>query len=106
MLIIYKLFKSTKMDKETFKQNAKNTVDEIFDAIERIQEKATIVEGEAKVRFEQNLLELKERKKDLQDKYDKLGNTSEEKWEEVKNAFSSASESFKEGFKKITSLIK
>ena len=94
------------MDKEIFKQNAKKTIDEIYNAIERIQEKATIVEGEARVRFEQNLVELKAMKKDLQAKYDKLGNTSEEKWEEVKNAFSSASESFKEGFKKLTSIIK
>jgi len=99
-------FKSTKMDKETFKQNAKKSIDEIFDAIERIQEKASIVEGEAKVRFEQTLVELQAKKKELQTKYDKLDNASEEKWEEVKNAFSSASESFKEGFKKITSLIK
>ena len=94
------------MDKETFKQNAKKSIDEIFDAIDRVQERANTVEGEAKVRFEQNLIELKAKKKDLQAKYDKLGNTSEEKWEEVKNAFSSASDSFKEGFKKITSLIK
>jgi len=94
------------MDKETFKQNAKKSIDEIFDAIDRVQERANTVEGEAKVRFEQNLIELKAKKKDLQAKYDKLGNTSEERWEEVKNAFSSASDSFKEGFKKITSLIK
>jgi len=94
------------MDKETFKQNAKNSIDEIFDAIERIQERATIVEGEAKIRFEQNLIELKAMKKDIQTKYNKLDNASEEKWEEVKNAFSDAAESFKEGFKKITSIIK
>ena len=94
------------MDKETFKQNAKNTIDEIYDAIERIQEKATIVEGEAKVRFEQNIVELKDKMNELQAKYNKLDNASDEKWEEVKNAFSSASESFKEGFKKITSIIK
>jgi len=94
------------MDKETFKQNAKNSIDEIFDAIERIQERATLVEGEAKVRFEKNLDELKSMKQDIQAKYSKLDNASEEKWEEVKNAFSAAAESFKEGFKKITSIIK
>ena len=94
------------MDKETFKQNAKKSIDEIFDAIDRVQERANTVEGEAKVRFEQNLIELKAKKKDLQAKYDKLGNTSEERWEEVKNAFSSASESFKDGIKKIKSIIK
>ena len=94
------------MDKETFRQNAKSTLDEIFDAIERIQEKANKIEGEAKDSFEKNLIELKALKKDVQAKYDKLEYSSEEKWEEVKNAFSSASDSFKEGFKKITSVIK
>ena len=94
------------MDRETFKQNAKNSIDEIFDAIERIQERANVVQGEAKVRFEQNLVELKAKMNDLQARYNKLDNASDEKWEEVKNAFSSASESFKDGFKKITSIIK
>ena len=94
------------MDKETFKQNAKNSIDEIFDAIERIQEKANKIEGEAKDSFEKNLIELKALKKDVQAKYDKLEYSSEEKWEEVKNAFSSASESFKDGIKKIKSIIK
>ena len=94
------------MDKETFKQNAKNTIDEIYNAIERIQGKATKVEGEAKDNFEKNLLELRALKKDVKAKYDKLEYSSEEKWEEVKNAFSSASDSFKEGFNKIRSIIK
>jgi len=94
------------MDKETFRQNAKSTLDEIFDAIERIQEKANKIEGEAKDSFEKNLIELKALKKDVQAKYDKLEYSSEEKWEEVKNAFSSASESFKDGIKKIKSIIK
>jgi len=48
-------------------------------------------------------LELK--KVDLETKYAALENASEEKWEEVKNAFSSASVSFKEGFVKIASFF-
>ena len=94
------------MDKETFKQNAKNGIDEIFDAIERVQERATIVGEEAKVRFNETLVELREKKKDVQAKYDDLESTSDEKWEEVKGAFSLAFDSFKDGLKKITSIIK
>ena len=94
------------MDKETFKQNAKNGIDEIFDAIERVQERATIVGEEAKVRFNETLVELREKKKDVQAKYDELESSSDEKWEEVKGAFSSAFDSFKDGLKKITSIIK
>jgi predicted nuclease with TOPRIM domain len=94
------------MDKETFKQNAKNGIDEIFDAIERVQERANVVGVEAKARFNETLFELREKKKDVQAKYDELESTSDEKWEEVKGAFSSAFDSFKEGLKKITSIIK
>jgi len=94
------------MDKETFKQNAKNGIDEIFDAIERVQERANIVGEEAKARFNETLVELREKKKDVQAKYDELKSTSDEKWEEVKGTFSSAFDSFKEGLKKITSIIK
>jgi hypothetical protein len=96
------------MDKETFKQNAKNGIDEIFDAIERVQERATVVgeEAKAKVRFNETLVELREKKKDVQAKYDELESSSDEKWEEVKGAFSSAFDSFKDGLKKITSIIK
>jgi hypothetical protein len=94
------------MDKETFKKNAKNGIDEIFDAIERVQERATVVGEEAKVRFNETLVELREKKKDVQAKYDELESSSDEKWEEVKGAFSSAFDSFKDGLKKITSIIK
>jgi hypothetical protein len=94
------------MDKETFKQNAKNGIDEIFDAIERVQERANVVGEEARIRFNETLVELREKKKDIQAKYDELEDSSDEKWEEVKGAFSSAFDSFKEGLKKITSIIK
>jgi len=94
------------MDKETFKQNAKKGIDEVFEAIDRVQERANVVEDEAKIKLNERLVELKAKKEELQAKYHELDTTSEERWEEVKTAFSSAFDSFKEGFKKITSVIK
>src|ERR1035437_5815759 len=90
LLFDVETFKSTKMDKETFKQNAKNGIDEIFDAIDRVQERANIVGEEARVKFNERLIELKAKKEEVQAKYNELDSTSEEKWEEVKAAFSSA----------------
>jgi chromosome segregation ATPase len=48
---------------------------------------------------------LETKKADLQSKYNDLINAKDEKWEEMKNAFSSAADSFKEGFSKISSLF-
>ena len=94
------------MDKETFKRNAKNSIDEIFAEIHKLQEKAKRAEGVTKAKYEEKVVDLKSKMKDLQAKYDALENATEEKWEDVKKAFSSASDSIKEGLKKVTSVFK
>ncbi|MFC2087197.1 hypothetical protein ACFLSA_03420 [Bacteroidota bacterium] len=48
---------------------------------------------------------MKTQKNHLQAKYNELINASEEKWDEVKSAFSSATDSFKDEFSKIASLL-
>ncbi|TLP72866.1 hypothetical protein [Maribacter sp. ACAM166] len=63
------------------------------------------VQGDAISKYEESLKELESKKTALEGKYTELENTSEEKWDEVKNAFSLASESFKEGWNKIISLF-
>jgi hypothetical protein len=94
------------MDKEKFKNKAKDSIDEIFAKIDELEVKKDKAIGEAKIEYEEKLAELKTKKIELQAKYDKLVEATEENWEEVKVAFSSASESFKEGFSKIASLFK
>jgi uncharacterized protein YukE len=94
------------MDRETFKNNAKKNIDEIFAKIDELEAKKDEATGEAKAEYQEKLLELKAKKEELQAKYNKLVNASEENWEEVKNTFSSAAESFNEGFSKIGKLFK
>jgi hypothetical protein len=94
------------MDKENFKNKAKQSIDDIFAKIDELEAKKDKAIGEAKIEYEKRILELKSKKVELQAKYNKLVNASDENWEEVKNAFSSASDSFKEGFSKIASLFK
>ena len=94
------------MDRETFKQNAKKSLDEIYADIRNLQEKAKKAEGVAKAKYEEKVADLKSKMKDLQPKYDALATATEEKWEEVKKAFSSALVSIKEGINKLTSVFK
>ena len=94
------------MDKETFRQNAKKSIDGIYDELHRLQEKAKKAEGATKAMYEEKVAILKSKMKDLQPKYDALGNATEETWESVKKTFSSALVSIKEGLNKITSVFK
>ena len=94
------------MDRENFKNKAKESIDEIFAKIDALEEQKEKAIGNAKAEYEQKLSELSAKKDELQAKYDQLVATSEENWEEVKEAFSAASESFKDGFSKIASIFK
>ncbi|SDB92828.1 sll1863 family stress response protein [Williamwhitmania taraxaci] len=94
------------MDKQTFKENAKKSIDDIFAKIEELEAKNENFKERSKIEYDENLAELKAKRDELQAKYRELENATEEKWDEVKIAFSSASESFKEGFSKITALFK
>ena len=94
------------MDRENFKNKAKESIDDIFTKIDELEAKKDLAIGKAKAEYEEKLVELKSKKDELVAKYDSLLAASEENWEEVKGAFSSATESFKEGFLKIASLFK
>ncbi|MDA3892372.1 MAG: hypothetical protein PF517_11975 [Salinivirgaceae bacterium] len=93
------------MNKENFKNKAKKSIDDIFAKIDALEAKNDKVKGDAKAEYEENLSNLKAKKKELQAKYDGLDSASDEKWEEVKSTFSSATDSFKEGFSKIATLF-
>ncbi len=94
------------MDKEKFKNSAKQSIDEIFATIDELEAKKNKAVGDVKAEYEARIAELKMKKNELQVKYNKLVDSTEENWEEVKDAFSSAADSFKEGFSKIASLFK
>ncbi len=93
------------MKKQEYQQEAKNFIDDVFAKIDELETKKDKIVGEAKFEYEKKIIMLKSKEKDLQEKYDDLINASDDKWEEVKSAFSSATDSFKEGLSKIKSLF-
>lgn len=93
------------MNREEFKAKANQRIDEISAKINELKAKRASVKEASKDKYEESIKELETRKADLQSKYQDLLHASDEKWEEVKSAFSSAADSFKEGFSKIASLF-
>ncbi len=94
------------MDKQAFKQKAKQSIDHLFTKIDELEAKKEQAQGDAKMAYENTIKEMKTRKKELQAKYDELSTATDEKWEEVKMAFSAATDSFQEGLGKIATLVR
>ena len=93
------------MEREEFKQKAKQSIDDIFARIDQLEGKMDQAKADAKVKYKEEIKELKKKKADLQSKYDKLEDAVEDKWEEVKNAFTESAGSFKAGFSRLGKLF-
>jgi chromosome segregation ATPase len=94
------------MEREEFKQKAKQSIDDLFNRIEKLEAKMDKAKADAKLKYKAELDELKLKKADMQSKYDKLENAVEEKWEEVKNAFIESAPDFKNGFSRLGKIFK
>jgi predicted nucleic acid-binding Zn-ribbon protein len=93
------------MNREEFKANAKKSIDNIFAKIDELDAKKDKAKAETRGKYEEHLAALKAQREDLMAKYNNLSEASGEKWEETKDAFSAAAESFKTGFDKIKSIF-
>ncbi|MFO7526916.1 MAG: hypothetical protein R6W68_15790 [Ignavibacteriaceae bacterium] len=87
------------------KEKVKTRIDEIDDQIRVWEAKIENVKAEAKVEYKEKMAALKAKRNDIKAKYDEFADASDHKWEETKDVFSEASESFKEGFSKLKTLF-
>jgi len=94
------------MDREEFKKKAMQSLNEIFARIDELDAKKDKVKANVKAEYEEKLSRLKTQKANLQQKYEKLTDASEEKWEEVKDGFNNATKSLNEGFSELLSMFK
>ena len=89
------------MEREEFKEKAKQSIDDLFVQIEKLEAKMKKAKADAKVKYKTEIDELKQKKAEMQNVLDKVENAVEDKWEEVKAAFSESAPSFKEGFARL-----
>jgi chromosome segregation ATPase len=94
------------MNKEEFKARAKQKIDEFSAKINELKAERAAAKEDSKSDYDEALKELESKKSELDNKYTELENAADDKWEEVKATFLSASNSFEEGFSKLKPLFK
>ncbi len=93
------------MDTNLFKENAKKMIDNFFMQIDELDAKKDLAKAQAKVELTELINKLKSKKFELQEKYKTLEKSGEEKWDEASKDFSKSADYFKEGIKKISSML-
>jgi phage host-nuclease inhibitor protein Gam len=94
------------MEREEFKQKAKESIDDLFAEIEKLEAKMSKAKADAKVKYAGELETLRQKKAEMESLYDKLENTVGEKWEEIRTAFVESAPSFKAGFSRLGKIFK
>ena len=89
------------MEREEFKEKAKQSIDDLFVRIEKLEAKMNKAKADAKIKYKDEIDELKQKKAEMQNVLDKVENAVEDKWEEIKAAFNESAPSFKEGFARL-----
>jgi hypothetical protein len=93
------------MEREEFKEKAKQSIDDLFIQIEKLEAKMKQAKADAKVKYKDEIDELRQKKAEMQSVLDKVENAVEDKWEEVKAAFNESAPSFKEGFARLARIF-
>jgi DNA repair exonuclease SbcCD ATPase subunit len=94
------------MDRNTFKENAKKSIDEIFNKIEELESKKDTLSESLKAEYDKKIAELKLKRIELKSNLDDMEKVAESKLDELKGTVEAASASFKDGFNKLADLFK
>ncbi|REJ83794.1 MAG: hypothetical protein DWQ44_00680 [Bacteroidetes bacterium] len=93
------------MNRNEFKETAKQGIDKIFARIDELEHKKDHAKAELKEAYNSQISKLKAEKSELKAKYENLLTISEDKWDDAKDSFEKASSSFKEGIEKVARML-
>lgn len=94
------------MDKLNFKIKTIETIDSIFDQVEKMEQKKDQLNENMKQKYDDQNKALNERRNGLKKKLDEIENSSEKNWEEAKEALSASLKHYKAGFEELGKLFK
>src|SRR6056297_3002335 len=94
------------MEKEKFKQDAKKTVDDIFNKIEELEQKRNHVSDKMKAKYDEQIAALKVKYADMEKDYQELERASGQAWNDAKRKFSESADYFKAGLTTIAQIFK
>lgn len=93
------------MDKINAREEAKESIDKLFDELDKLEAKKEEAEDAAKAEYADKITDLKLKQKELELKYKALADSSDETWKDAKKDFNASVESFKTGLSKLKSLF-
>jgi hypothetical protein len=97
--------KSDVISREEIKENAKQRIDKIFRAIDEAEAKKDSVAEDAKEEYKKMMYYLNYKKIELQEMYNEVIDSSDEKLDEVATTFDSAATSFNSALAKLRTLF-
>lgn len=89
------------MEKEKFRKKAKETVDDIFNRIEKLEQKRNHVSSSMKAKYDEQIAALKAKYTEMENQYKELELSSGQAWQDTKEKFSESADYFKAGLAKI-----
>ncbi len=98
------------MKKEEFKQKTNEVIDELAEAISKLEARAGEIAGDARKDYEEQLQKLRELRESLSSKLEEYDQVANSKWDVVKesagNFFASVADAWKENFGKVSEAFK
>ncbi len=92
--------------KDAYVQKLKAKIDEWNADLDKLSAKADQADGETKIKYQQQIEDLKSKRKELQDKVTNLKDASESAWEDIKEGVEKSWETWKESFSKAKTEFK
>ena len=89
--------------RDAYIQKLKAKINEWNADLDKLSAKADMAEGEAKIRYLQQMEDLRAKRKDIANKIDALKDVSESVWEDLRQGIETSWETWKENFHKARS---
>ncbi|MBN1277163.1 MAG: hypothetical protein JXA35_06695 [Deltaproteobacteria bacterium] len=86
---------------QAFREQTMSKLDEYGNKIDQLQAKAEELQGDAKVKAEEQLTALREKRDKVSEKLKELGSSSGNAWEDVKSGIGAAMEDLGNTYKKV-----
>ncbi len=83
------------MNREEFHAYADKKIDELYDTIEELDKKKETATAAAKEKYAEQIEAAKKKRSELSEQLASLKNASGDSWEELKQAFTESTDSFK-----------
>ncbi len=93
------------MDKTKAKVKALETIDQVYDQVEKLNQRRDSLNASLRQNYDKQLENLNRRKLELKGKLAAVENASEENWNEVKDALSTSLDHYRAGFQELRKIF-